>query len=185
MTSHAALAEFIDRLDLLVATDTDPYSIANSTGLHLSALLRQPDFLEERFARAEEDSYAQHVIHVHPEGKYSIVSLVWLPGQSTAIHDHICWCVVGVLRGREHEVSYNLHGADERHWLTVSNEQSHSPGDICCLVPPLNDIHRVHNSTDGLSISIHVYGADIAARGTSIYRTYECEIRSLALGADA
>ena len=181
--THPALTEFIDRMDALVAGDAEPYSIADATGHYLSELLAAPDFLDEQYTRPNEDSYAQHVVHVHPEGKYSIVSLVWLPGQTTPIHDHVCWCVVGVLRGQEHEVNYELHGEPDAHWLSVRHEQWHPVGDVCCLVPPLNDIHRVENSTDITSISIHVYGADIKSRGTSIYKTYDCEVRQATTGA--
>ena len=40
-------------------------------------------------------------LYVEPGGSFSIVALVWRPGQITRIHDHITWCVFGVIQGVE------------------------------------------------------------------------------------
>ena len=47
------------------------------------------------------------------------------------------------------------------------------PGHVEALVPPAENIHEVTAAGSGKTISIHVYGADIEARGTSILRRYE------------
>ena len=39
---------------------------------------------------------AGHVLHVEPDGAFSVLGLVWRPGQTTRIHDDITWCVVEV-----------------------------------------------------------------------------------------
>ena len=49
------------------------------------------------------DGYRSHTLHVEPDGSFSIVALVWRPGQVTRIHDHLTWCVFGVIQGVEHE----------------------------------------------------------------------------------
>ena len=51
-------------------------------------------------------------LYVAPDGSFSIVALVWRPGQITRIHDHITWCVFGVIQGVEHEVSIHIYGTD-------------------------------------------------------------------------
>lgn len=173
---HPALAAFIDTMDALVARETDPRTIAEGTGVALGPLLAEPDFLEERYRVPDEDGYKQYVVHVHPEGLYSIVSLVWLPGQSTPIHDHRCWCVVGVLDGREQESRYTLHQSDGEEWLVEGRGATYTPGDVCVLVPPEEDIHRVGNADDRATISMHIYGADIASVGTSINRRFDLPI---------
>ena len=38
------------------------------------------------------------------DGSFSIVGLVWRPGQITRIHDHVTWCTFAVIQGVEHEV---------------------------------------------------------------------------------
>ena len=60
--------------------------------------------------------YRSHTLHVEPDGAFSITALVWRPGQLTRIHDHLTWCVFGVIQGVEYEELYdaglNLIGGD-------------------------------------------------------------------------
>ena len=46
-------------------------------------------------------------------------------------------------------------------------------GHVETLIPPQGDIHTVTAAGRDLAISIHVYGADIEQRGTSIDRRYD------------
>jgi len=168
-------AHFLERMDGLVAAKDDPHVIADETGNALAELLEYPGFLETRFRQPAPGHYRQHLVHVHPRGSYSVVSLVWRPGQATPIHDHRCWCVVGVLQGRELETRYHLYRrGDELSFLVPDGESVYAPGQVCRLVPPDEDIHRVSNAgAQGVSISIHVYGTDIGAQHTSINHVFE------------
>jgi predicted metal-dependent enzyme (double-stranded beta helix superfamily) len=132
--------------------------------------------LEDRHCEPAEDRYRQHLVHVHPAGRYSIVALVWKPGQATPIHDHRCWCVVGVWRGLERETTYDLHGDAQSAYLVRRSSVVAAPGDVGVLVPPDEDIHRVENCGTTLAVSIHVYGADISVHGSSINRSFDDEI---------
>jgi predicted metal-dependent enzyme (double-stranded beta helix superfamily) len=38
-------------------------------------------------------TYRCHLLHAEPDGSFSVVALVWRPGQATPIHDHVTWCV--------------------------------------------------------------------------------------------
>ena len=105
-------------LDALVAANTDARAIAARAGMLLRPALADESLLESRHCEPAEDRYRQHLVHVHPAGRYSIVALVWKPGQATPIHDHRCWCVVGVWRGLERETTYELHGGAGSHHLT-------------------------------------------------------------------
>ena len=53
--------------------------------------------------RGDPDAYRSHVLHTEPDGSFSIVALVWRPGQATPIHDHVTWCVFTVVQGVEYE----------------------------------------------------------------------------------
>ena len=111
------------------------------------------------------DDYCAHNLHVEPDGSFSIVALVWRPGQITRIHDHVTWCVFGVIQGVEHE---ELFDAD----LNLIGESDNHTGDVSGFAPP-GDIHRVHNTTESTAISIHVYGTDITRIGSSARRYYD------------
>ena len=100
-----------------------------------------------------------------PDGSFSIVGLVWRPGQLTRIHDHVTWCVFGVIQGVEHE---DLFDAD----LNVIGQSDNHVGDVEGFAPP-GDIHRVHNSSDTTAISIHIYGTDVTRIGSSARRYYD------------
>jgi predicted metal-dependent enzyme (double-stranded beta helix superfamily) len=122
--------------------------------------------LEERCGDA--DGYLTHLLHAEPDGSFSIVAMVWLPGQLTPVHDHVTWCVSGVLQGIEHE---EVFAVDEGGTLREVAGNENLPGDVGGFAPP-GDIHRVRNAGHGVAISLHIYGADIGRLGSSIRRTY-------------
>ena len=126
----------------------------------LRPALSAPDLLLPEQRVGDPAAYRSHLLHVAPDGAFSLVALVWLPGQATAIHDHLSWCVVGVYEGAEHETRYRPH--PDGH-LVESGTAVAFPGDVAGLLPP-GDIHRVHNTSDTTAISLHVYGADLASR---------------------
>ena len=127
--------------------------------------LPTPDVLTAEQRLGSPDEYQGFPLHVEPDGSFSIVALVWRPGQFTRIHDHVTWCVLGVIQGVEHEELYdadlNLVGRSENH-----------VGDVGGFAPP-GDIHRVRNVGDETAISIHVYGTDVSRVGSSARRYYD------------
>ena len=171
-----ALRRLTRNLDALVAAEANPHVVAPRVGELLARVLDDPALLEPRHQQPDSYRYRQHVVHVHPEGKYSIVALVWKPGQSTPIHDHCCWCVVGVWKGVERESTYDVVEGADRLSLVPRGETLAVRGDVSVLVPLDEDIHRVENAGAGIAISLHIYGADIKVRGTSINHTFPDEL---------
>ena len=135
--------------------------VAEQLRLHLPV----PVVLTPEQLDGSADSYGSHVLHVEPDGSFSIIGLVWRPGQITRIHDHVTWCVFGVLQGVEHE---ELFDAD----LRLVGESDNNVGDVSGFAPP-GDIHRVHNTTDTTAISLHIYGTDVTRIGSSVRRYYD------------
>jgi predicted metal-dependent enzyme (double-stranded beta helix superfamily) len=167
------MTDYIERTDALVRHGRDPRTVVETVSVYLEVLLRQRAVLDQCHREPDPDRYRQHILYVHPEGAYSIVSLVWTPGQATPIHDHHCWCVVGVLDGVEHETQFHLIADRTDEWLLVTSDRLNEAKSVCPLMPPDENIHRVENATQGTSISIHVYGADIAQLGSSIHRVFD------------
>ena len=176
LASTAALRDLIAAIRTLVQAEPDPHRVSSAVAEEMQPYLQMPDLLTDEQMRPDESCYSRHVLHVEPGGSFSIVSLVWLPCQETAIHDHVSWCVVGVYRGEEGETTYRLEGDPTRGHLVITDRTVNPTGSTVALVPP-GDIHRVKNSCDGLAVSIHVYGADVAVLGSSILRRYELEVR--------
>jgi predicted metal-dependent enzyme (double-stranded beta helix superfamily) len=144
------------------------------------ASLPGPDaLLPARLRRGDPAGYQSHLLHAEPDGSFSIAAMVWRPGQATMIHDHVAWCVTGVLQGLEYEEIFALTG-DGRALERVACNVNPA-GTVSGFAPP-GDIHRVRNTGDGTAIStaisMHVYGADISRLGNSIRREYTLPIRS-------
>jgi predicted metal-dependent enzyme (double-stranded beta helix superfamily) len=127
--------------------------------------LPTPDVLTAEQRLGSPDGGVSHTLHVEPDGSFSIVGLVWRPGQITRVHDHVTWCVFGVIQGVEHEELFdadlNLIGAEDNH-----------VGDVSGFAPP-GDIHRIHNTGTETAISIHIYGTDVTRIGSSARRYYD------------
>ena len=124
-----------------------------------------PDILTPAQRLGDPDRPAGHVLHAEPDGAFSILGLIWRPGQTTRIHDHITWCVVGVLAGTEYE---DLYDVDLNH---VGTRENHV-GDVSGFAPP-GDIHRIRNAGTTTAISLHIYGTDITRIGSSARRYYD------------
>lgn len=176
-TSSTALQHLVEEIRAIVSTDTDASRVGPAVAEVLQPYLTQPDFLTAAQLEPDPNHYRQHILHVEPDGSFSIVALVWLPGQATPIHDHVSWCVVGVHMGEEHETVYDLAGDDSDPYLTIREHTTNPIGSVAALVPP-GDIHHVANACDGLAVSLHIYGADIGVLGSSIRRRYDIDIRN-------
>jgi predicted metal-dependent enzyme (double-stranded beta helix superfamily) len=137
--------------------------------------LPSPDVLTEEQRVGDPDGHRSHVLHIEPDGSFSIVGLVWRPGQVTPIHDHVTWCVFGVIQGVEYEELFRLD--EENECLVEAGSNSNPPGDVSGFAPP-GDIHRVRNVGDDVAISIHVYGTDVSRIGSSVRRYYDLPVRA-------
>jgi 3-mercaptopropionate dioxygenase len=141
--------------------------------LRLGALLAYDGWLAPEHRVPDSRAYRQHLLHVSPCRRLSIVALVWLPGQRTPMHDHVSWCVVGVYEGRELETRYRAVEAEGRRYLEETGRVEARPGHVEAILPSGQDIHAVTAVGGEPTISIHVYGADIERLGSSIHRRFD------------
>ncbi|KOU23536.1 hypothetical protein ADK52_17455 [Streptomyces sp. WM6372] len=158
----------------------DPKQTGRRVARALASHLRSEGLLTPEQLEPDRRSYRQHVLHVEPDGTFSVVALVWLPGQRTAIHDHLAWCVTGVHLGVEEETRYHLMADEEQPYLVPAGVTANEAGAVDFIVPP-GDIHEVRNSASRTSVSIHVYGTDLRRSASSIRRTYDLPVRAAEL----
>lgn len=163
-----------------IRTATDCRADWQQTAILVAGQLRQhlpgPEILTSGQRAGDPAGYRCHVLHTEPDGSFSVTALVWRPGQLTPIHDHVAWCVVGIIQGAEYEELFSL-GEDCSHLTAVGHNVSKA-GAVSGFAPP-GDIHRVRNCSDEIAISMHVYGADITRLGSSVRRTYDLPIAGL------
>ena len=166
------LVDLVSRIREVVGRGLSDQQTADAVGRELRPVLAVPDLLGAEQRRGSADGYTQHLLHVEPGGSFSVVALVWLPGQATAVHDHVSWCTVGVYQGCESEVRYRITGPPGRQRAVETGSGVSPAGTVSALAPP-GDVHRVLNCGTSTAISLHVYGADVGVLGSSIRRTYQ------------
>lgn len=154
------LADFIAAMTRVAEDVPDgPGRMAAARPL-LQRLVAVDDWLPDACAAPHPQFYRQYPLHLDPEGRFSLVSFVWGPGQATPIHDHTVWGLIGMLRGAEVATSYALDA--EGRPVPSGPAVRLEPGAVDAVSPEIGDIHKVVNAfTDRVSISIHLYGADI------------------------
>ncbi|MBB3172905.1 putative metal-dependent enzyme (double-stranded beta helix superfamily) [Endobacter medicaginis] len=166
--SIAPLRDFVRDITALFDRGLNPPAVQLEGVNLLRRLVSRDDWLPDAFARPDPQRYSQYLLHCDPAERFSVVSFVWGPGQSTPLHDHRIWGLIGMLRGREVETQF-VRDAQGRFHEAESSELH--PGEVTILEPDLNDYHRVANaSADTTAISIHVYGGNI---GGVLRATYD------------
>jgi predicted metal-dependent enzyme (double-stranded beta helix superfamily) len=163
------LRAFIAALAELVDSHPHETDLLHRGGKLLGQLVRHDDWLPDEFAIPDPARYQQFLLHADSRQRFSIVSFVWGPGQSTPIHDHRVWGLIGMLRGAEFSQGFarTTDGRLEKEGPAIRLD----PGHVETLSPRSNDIHQVSNAfADQVSISIHVYGANIGAVKRAVYQ---------------
>ncbi len=152
--------------ELLDETTDEPRILDRGTEL-LASLIATDDWLPPEYAKPDPARYQQYLLHCDSRERFSVVSFVWGPGQSTPIHDHRVWGLVGVLRGSEQNESFARDGSGK---LVSTGSERLGVGRVSKVSPRIGDVHRVSNAErDRASISIHVYGANIGAVERATY----------------
>jgi len=162
------LRAFVGRIALLVDERAPEAHLLEAGGAALHELIAHDDWLPDAFAQPDPERYQQFLLHADSQQRFSIVSFVWGPGQSTPVHDHTVWGLIGVLRGAEIAQGYRItpNGALEEEGAAKRLDA----GAVDAVSPRIGDIHRVSNAFhDRTSISIHVYGGNIGAVTRSVY----------------
>ncbi len=161
------LRTFVRGMAAVVEQPADePTVLAEGTRL-LIDLVATDGWLPDSHAAPDPDRYRQYLLYRDPAARFSVVSFVWGPGQRTPIHDHTVWGLIGMLRGAEIAEGY-AQGAEG---LRVTDRVRLDVGQVDAVSPAIGDLHQVSNAYDDrVSISIHVYGADI---GTVRRATYD------------
>lgn len=155
-----AFETFIEQMTKAVRNaESDAERVTEAEQL-ISRLIRDNDWLSEKFRTPNKECYARYPLYVDPDNQFEVIALVWLPGQKTPIHDHDgTWGVEGVLSGRMKVSNYlQLGQAREdrvqlRHTGTLTiNEQSTGQ-----LLPPA-DCHILEAVGEEKAVTVHVYG---------------------------
>jgi predicted metal-dependent enzyme (double-stranded beta helix superfamily) len=162
------LRHFVEEISELVDTKAREADVLEHGSNALRELIEVDDWLPDVYAQPSPDRYQQFLLYADVRQRFSVVSFVWGPGQSTPVHDHTVWGLIGVLRGAELAAPYARD--DDGTLRQAGDEVRLERGTVEAVSPTIGDIHRVRNAFDDrVSISIHVYGANIGAVHRSTY----------------
>jgi 3-mercaptopropionate dioxygenase len=173
-TAARELAALTTAVRVAVGKRVDWRDTAQLVASALERNLPSPSILTAEQRTGDPETYKSEVLHSEPDGSFSIVALVWLPGHVTPIHDHVTWCVFGVIQGTEREELFELD--QQRTCLVEAGHRVNRTGEVSGFAPP-GDIHRVRNAGDLTAVSIHIYGTDVARIGSSVRRHYDLPVR--------
>ena len=181
MESIKRLRDFVVAMTRLVESNgADEAVMLKQGGKLLADLVAYDDWLPEEFARSDAKTYRQYLLHCDPLERFSVVSFVWGPGQTTPIHDHTVWGLVGMMRGAERCVEYARPAGGP---MRITADHVVKPGEVDAVSPTVGDIHTVSNAlADRASISIHVYGANIGAVNRHVYAAATGETKPFVSG---
>lgn len=158
------LEQFVSKLDHAVGLADVSERCQLVKGLLEQTFRNQADILAPEFCQPAPDKYARRLVHRDPEGRYSVVAMVWDIGQGTPLHDHDGeWCVECVYRGLIRVTSYDLEGSPDAPLVKFSPQESilAGEGEAGALIPPY-EYHTIENAlTDSPSVTVHVYGHEL------------------------
>jgi predicted metal-dependent enzyme (double-stranded beta helix superfamily) len=143
-----------ERLDALAngVANTDPTDALNTLGSDILA--------------APRSDYSRHVAYADPHGHFTIVYLVWPPGQFSPVHGHHTWCAYRVVKGELTETLY--HWNKRAQYARALSHARRRPEDIVTAAPGLGQIHRLGNASTDIAVSLHVYGIDESSIATGV-----------------
>ena len=146
-----------------------PDALASEVKAALRDATSEAGWLPPERRRADHQRYARHLLYGDPGGRFSILSLVWDPGQESPIHGHHTWCAVGVYDGELTEVRFREDAAG-RAPVEIGSERRVT-GSLS-FDPPLGSIHRIANRSRVVAISLHVYGVGSDRISSGVNRIY-------------
>ncbi len=163
MKNTSRFRTFVQSFTGLVSDyETDEERIFTEGQQLLSDLIKRDDWLPDQFAKPHPDRYQQYLLHCDPLERFSVASFIWGPGHTTPVHDHTVWGMVGVMRGEELCDEFDVESDTGKLVCTCSHNAE--VGEIDLVSPTVGDVHKVSNALDDeVSVSIHVYGANIGA----------------------
>lgn len=158
---------FVTKVASAIAESGDETRLLQQVTCAMRSLVAVDDWLPPEMAVPHPRYYRQYLLHCDRQQRFSVVSFVWGPGQATPIHDHTVWGVIGMLRGTELAQAFTC---SPDGMAPQGFPARLEPGDVAAVSPRIGDIHRVSNAYDDrVSISIHVYGADIGQQRRHVF----------------
>ena len=149
------------------AADGPPAAVAALRPL-LGQLLAEDGWLSDEYASPNPTGgmgggIGQWLLYRSGAGDLCLFSLVVPSWQSTPIHDHLAYGLVGLYRGEQAETVFRRiddGSVEGQARLEIVERKLLVRGGLYDLLPPDGDIHSVVTTSDEPSVSVHVLAND-------------------------
>ena len=157
-----SMKDFAGETEVVVRSSSSESETLRRLRPLMEKLIRSPNAVPAEAFVSRKDKFANNLLYRPKDKVFSIMGGNWLPGQTTRIHDHLTWAVVGVCQGEEREsIDRRIDdGSDpKRARLELVSERINKKGHVTVLGN--TGIHRIDNVSLAPSLSVHMYGLDI------------------------
>jgi predicted metal-dependent enzyme (double-stranded beta helix superfamily) len=168
-SSDAAIALLASEIS---AACREPFAVMGARiKAALACAARVPDLLDPEQRCAQSGCYARHVLHSDAGGLFTVLAIVWAPGQFSPAHAHHTWCGYAVYENPLDEMVFRFDPAKSKAELVRT--ELRVPGYSCFAGAGLDQIHRLGNSGPRPAISIHAYGVERDRIATHVNRVVD------------
>ncbi len=168
-----SVEEYVEDMRKIRREETDEVNIIKRLeplALKLAkSLASAPGWIKDsHYICDEEQGFGLHMLHEEEDHTNSVFLFSWLPNRGTPVHDHRTWGVVVGLDGEQTETFYKR--LDDRSKagfaeLERTGEQKLTLDVVSSFLG--NDVHRVWNTGDRTTLSLHSYGKHVNYTGRS------------------
>ena len=162
------MQELADTLHAVVDR-CQPHALPAAAKAALRGYVCDPRLLGAVHRAGSAEHYRRHVVYADPGRQFSVLAIVWQPGQRTRIHGHSAWGAVGVYSGSPYCENFAACTAPDapQTWQPTMKLRL-AAGDLATVEPGAHDVHRIGNDGPTPCITVHVYGRDLLANPASI-----------------
>jgi 3-mercaptopropionate dioxygenase len=183
LQSESSIVEFSQDVDAIVRRYSSESEILLQLEPTLEKLITKRGSLPAEAFAPRKDRFAMNLLHMPPDKAFSVIGGVWHSGQTTPIHDHLTWALIGVYDGEEREALFRRTDDGSNPSLAKIeqvSERVNKRGHVTVLGH--TGIHRVDNISIKPALSVHVYGRDIGNAERHSYDPITGEISKFVSG---
>jgi predicted metal-dependent enzyme (double-stranded beta helix superfamily) len=157
-----SIKDFSSDLEYIVSNSSSYEDIIRNGAYKMSSLLDNDVLFDNDFINKVRNNEIDNTLYRSTSNNFVIQLFTWEGNSTTPIHDHFTWGLMGIYYNKLKVVEYSLKKINNNTYdLNETNTYIATEGDICYVLPPNEEIHKISNPTNKLSISIHIYGKPI------------------------
>src|SRR5467141_1028076 len=118
-TGQYSTSQFARDVDTYVRKYPNQPEVLRQVKPLLEKLIKSPGSVPAGAFTPRKDRFAMTLIHMPSDELFSIIGGVWHPGQTTPIHNHLAWALIGVYHGEEARSTV----PQNRRWIKSQNRE--------------------------------------------------------------